>query len=116
MFKIILFLNAISNQFYILIWFQMILFLIWFHFQILKWYFKINFLDKILYIKILNVVLFWIFNNTAFLVAVEKGNIEIVELLLSHKDVDVSIKSISKKVVIFYKIPIQFFLNAISNF
>lgn len=34
------------------------------------------------------------FNNTALIVAVEKGNIDMVELLLTREDIDINMKKI----------------------
>lgn len=41
-------------------------------------------------------ILFFIFQKTALMIAVEKNNLDIVKLLLSRQDLNVNIKSIFK--------------------
>lgn len=46
-------------------------------------------------------LIFLVFNKTSLHIAVEKGNIEIVELLLKHPRIDINSQSISN--LVYYK-------------
>lgn len=50
------------------------------------------------------------FNNAALIVAVEKGNIDIVELLLTREDIDINMKKIVFYFVLFMTFEIRIFI------
>ena len=54
-------------------------------------------------IKIFNQIISWI-NKTALYYAVEKENIEIIQLLLSNDKIDVNILNILRTIFILFKI------------
>ena len=56
--------------------------------------FKIKYLNVILNWYVLNEIYYFNFNKTALHFAVEKGNVEIVQLLLAFDNLDVNLLSI----------------------